>query len=109
VEDTTRSTFATQVIEASHARPVLVDVWGPRCGPCLAMMPWVDRLADECGETLTIVKLNSATDRELCFELRVMGLPTFVLYHEGKETWRLSGDQCTPPRLLEMLAAYRPA
>ena len=107
VEDITRSTFAAQVVEASHALPVLVDIWGPRCAPCLAMMPWVDGLADEFGESLRIVKLNSAADRELCFELRVMGLPTFVLYHQGKETWRLSGDQCTQSRILEMLAAYR--
>jgi thioredoxin 1 len=56
------------------------------------MMPFVEELAESQGDALRIVKLNSADDRQLCFDLKVMGLPTFLLYQNGEEMWRLSGD-----------------
>jgi thioredoxin 1 len=96
-----RDTFADDVVAASHIQPVLVDFWGPRCGPCLAMMPWVESLADEVQDTLTIVKVNSAENRRLCIDLRVLGLPTFLLYRDGQEVRRLTGNGCTPATIAE--------
>jgi thioredoxin len=101
-----RDTYQHDVLEASHDQPVLVDFWGPRCGPCIAMMPWVERLADELARTVSIVKLNSAENRRLCVELRVMGLPTFLLYRDGQEVRRLTSDACTP---VSIAAALRDA
>jgi thioredoxin 1 len=98
-----RDTYPDEVIQASHDKPVLVDFWGPRCGPCLAMMPWVETLASERAESLKIVKLNSAENRRLCVELRVLGLPTFLLYRDGVEVKRLSGDACTPAAIKQMI------
>jgi thioredoxin 1 len=96
-----RDTFADDVVAASHSQPVLVDFWGPRCGPCLAMMPWVESLAEEVADTLKIVKVNSAENRRLCVDLRVLGLPTFLLYRDGQEVRRLTGDGCTPRTIAE--------
>ena len=91
-----RDTYSDEVVEASRGQPVLVDFWGPRCGPCLAMMPWVEELAGHMADRVKIVKLNSAENRRLCVELRVLGLPTFLLYVNGVEVQRLTGDGCTP-------------
>jgi thioredoxin len=99
----TRSTFDSEVVSASHTQPVLVDIWGPRCGPCLAMLPFVEQLAEAQADALRVVKLNSADDRQLCFDLKVMGLPTFLLYEHGEETWRLSGDAANMATLREKL------
>lgn len=96
MHEVSRATYQDDVVAASYTQPVLVDFWGPRCGPCLAMMPWVERLADELASTVKIVKLNSADNRRLCVELRVMSLPTFLLYRDGEEVRRLTGDGCTP-------------
>jgi thioredoxin 1 len=103
MHEVSRATYQDDVVAASHIQPVLVDFWGPRCGPCLAMMPWVERLAVEVAPTVTIVKLNSAENRRLCVELRVMSLPTFLLYRDGEEVSRLTGDGCTPVAISAML------
>jgi thioredoxin 1 len=96
VDVVTQESFGADVVDASRAQPVLVDIWGPQCAPCLAMMPFVEQLAESQRDALRVVKLNSADARRLCFELRVMGLPTFLLYQDGQEVWRLSGDAATP-------------
>jgi thioredoxin 1 len=64
---------------------VLVDFWGPRCQPCLAMMPTIAELEEEAGGAVRVVKVNSAENREVCRELRVFGLPTYVLMRDGEE------------------------
>jgi len=86
--DATVETFAELTGEGS----VLVDFWGPRCQPCLAMMPTVAALEEESGGTVRVVKVNSAENREICRELRVFGLPTYVLMRDGVELERLTGD-----------------
>ena len=77
---------------------VLVDVWGPDCGPCLALMPEVERLAGERPE-LGVVKLEAPKARRLCMELRVMGLPAFVLFQDGDEVSRINGADITADKL----------
>ena len=71
---------------------VLVDFWGPRCQPCLAMMPTIAKLEEEAGGAVRVVKVNSTENREICRELRVFGLPTYVLMRDGEELERLSGE-----------------
>jgi thioredoxin 1 len=71
---------------------VLVDFWGPRCQPCLAMMPTIAKLEEEAGGTVRVVKVNSVENREICRELKVFGLPTYVLMRDGEELERLSGE-----------------
>jgi thioredoxin 1 len=82
-------TFEKEVIESEL--PVLIDFWGPQCAPCLALMPHVERLAEKYGSKLKISKIDSSKNRRLCLNLKVFGLPTFLLYKNGKEVDRLSG------------------
>jgi thioredoxin-like negative regulator of GroEL len=76
----------------------LVDVWGPGCRPCLALMPHVERLAAQ-RTGLRVVKLEAPKARRLCIELRVHGLPTFLLMRDGVELARLSAPAITPSEL----------
>ena len=71
---------------------VLVDFWGPRCQPCLAMMPTIAKLEEEAAGAVRVVKVNSAENRDICRDLRVFGLPTYVLMRDGEELQRLSGE-----------------
>jgi thioredoxin 1 len=71
--------------------PVLVDFWGPRCAPCLALMPFVEKLADQFKDQLKVVKVNSMENRKLCIQLKVMSLPTFLLFRGSRELSRKTG------------------
>jgi thioredoxin 1 len=86
--DATPETYKDLISEGS----VFVDFWGPRCQPCLAMMPTIAELEEEAGGAVRVVKVDTTQNREVCRELRVFGLPTYILMREGAELERLSGD-----------------
>jgi thioredoxin 1 len=86
--DATVETFS----ELTGKGSVLVDFWGPRCQPCLAMMPMIAKLEEESGGAVRVVKVNSAENRQVCRDLRVFGLPTYILMRDGEEFERLTGE-----------------
>jgi len=86
-------TFEKEVVQSEV--PVLVDFWGPRCGPCLALMPHVEGLEDKYGEKVKITKIDASKNRRLCLSLKVLGLPTYLFYKNGKEVDRLTGGDLT--------------
>jgi len=77
---------------AVSRQPVLVDFWGPRCGPCLALMPYVEKMASTYADVLKVVKVDASQNRRLCLNLRVMNLPTYLLFKDDKEVDRLTGE-----------------
>lgn len=86
--EATVETFGELVAEGN----VLVDFWGPRCGPCLALMPAVEALERSYGGRFKLVKVNATENRKICRDLRVAGLPTYVTYKDGAEVERIQGD-----------------
>jgi thioredoxin 1 len=100
IVEATRESFRELVAEGL----VMVDIWGPECKPCLALMPHVERLAAEHAELRT-VKLEAPKARRLCIELKVHGLPTFLLMRDGEELSRLSASQLSPRQLRDWLNA----
>jgi thioredoxin 1 len=86
--EATSETFHDLTSEGS----VLVDFWGPRCQPCLAMMPTIAELEEAAGGAVRVVKVNSTENRQICRDLRVFGLPTYILMRDGEELERLSGE-----------------
>ena len=86
--EATPETFPDLVADGN----VLVDVWGPRCQPCIAMMPAMEELEQAYAGRLRLVKVNAPDNRQVCRDLRVLGLPTYVLYRDGAEVERLTGD-----------------
>ena len=86
--EATPDTFAELVADGN----VLVDFWGPRCQPCLAMMPAVEALEERYSGKFRLVKVNAPDNRQVCRDLRVIGLPTYLLYRNGAELERLTGD-----------------
>ncbi|MBO8153394.1 thioredoxin domain-containing protein [Thermovirga sp.] len=81
--------------------PVVVDLWGPKCGPCLALMPQVEELAKEYEGKVKFCKLNVAENRRLVISLRVMGVPTFLFYKDGELKERITGGDVTPEAIRE--------
>jgi len=97
--EATRENFRELVAEGT----TLVDVWGPDCQPCLAMMPFIERMAEERSDELKVVKLEAPKARRLCIELRLMGLPAFVLFRDGEEVGRINGATLTEAKVQEWL------
>ncbi len=88
-----KDNFESEVVKSDV--PVIVDFWGPQCAPCLALMPEVEKLAEEYEGRIKIGKLNSAENRRFCMSLKIMGLPTFLFYKNGEMQSKLSGDEVT--------------
>jgi thioredoxin 1 len=78
--------------ELTREGSVFVDFWGPRCQPCIAMMPTIAKLEEEAGGAVRVVKVDSTQNREVCREVRVFGLPPYFLLRDGEEIERLSGE-----------------
>lgn len=76
---------------AKSSVPVLVDVWAPWCGPCKIMGPHFETAAKQAEPKLRFVKLNSDDNQALSARLGIRGIPTMILFREGKEIARVSG------------------
>ncbi len=90
MEEVTTENFEQEVIRSPQ--PVMIDFWGPQCGPCLALMPKVDALSEKYADKVKLTKVEAPKNRRLCLNLKVMSLPTFLFYKEGKEVERLTGN-----------------
>jgi thioredoxin 1 len=71
---------------------VFVDVWGPRCAPCLVLSPTYESLAEQHGHLGRFLKLEGPANRMACVDLGVMGMPSFLAFRNGVEIGRLTGD-----------------
>jgi thioredoxin-like negative regulator of GroEL len=85
VVEATKENFSDLIAEGT----VLLDVWGPSCQPCFALMPHVEKLA-EADDDLTVIKLEAPKARRLCMSMGLTTLPSFVMFHDGEEVARLA-------------------
>lgn len=97
--------FEAEVLQAAGA--VLVDFWGETCEPCKALMPEVNRLAEQYGSQLKICKLNTSQNRKLAISQKVLGVPSFIMYKNGERAKTISGgENCTPEAIEALIKEF---
>jgi thioredoxin 1 len=85
----TDASFADDVLASPV--PVLVDFWAPWCPPCRAIAPIMKELAAEYAGRVTIAKLNTDEQPRSMAQLGVQGIPTLIIFKDGREVGRLIG------------------
>lgn len=69
----------------------LVDFYADWCGPCRKMAPVLEQVAQEIQAEVKIAKLDIEAHSKVAHQFQITAVPTFVLFHEGKEVARFSG------------------
>jgi len=87
----TDANFEREVLGSD--RPVLVDFWAPWCGPCRAVGPTIEALAEEIGDTVKVGKLNIDDNPQSPAKFDVQSIPTVLLFRGGKVVESLVGVQ----------------
>ncbi len=87
----TEATFELEVLKSDKA--VLVDFWAEWCGPCHAVSPVLDRIVEERGEELKLVKVNIDEEQGLAQRYGVQSIPTVILFKGGEPAAAAIGAQ----------------
>lgn len=85
----TDDTFQESILNSPL--PALVDFWAPWCGPCRMIAPMVDELAQSYSGRVVIAKVNTDENVQVASHLGIMGIPTLVLFKNGREVDRIVG------------------
>ena len=84
IKDTTTAAFSRDVLEESRHQPVLVDFWAPWCGPCKQLTPVIERVVNEAGGRVKLVKLNIDDHPAIPGQLGIQSIPAVVAFVNGR-------------------------
>ena len=89
VKDVSDNNFEADVLNSE--RPVLVDFWAPWCAPCRMLAPTVEAVAQNFEGAASVVKLNVDDNPQVSQRYGIKGIPTLILFKNGKEEERVVG------------------
>ena len=89
VKDVTDNSFEREVLQAN--KPALVDFWAEWCGPCRMLAPTIDAIAAAHSGAISFLKLNVDDNPATAATYGIKGIPTLILFAEGKEVERIVG------------------
>lgn len=91
VFNVTDSTFESDVIKSTV--PTLVDFWAEWCGPCRALTPTLEQIADEFQGKVKVCKMNVDENSSVPSRFQVLSIPTLLLFKQGQVVEQLVGLQ----------------
>ncbi|OZG73185.1 thioredoxin [Hahella sp. CCB-MM4] len=89
IQHISESEFGDVVIKSD--KPVLVDFWAEWCGPCHAIAPLLDELAEDMAEDIKVVKVNVDENRDIAGAMGIRSIPTLIVFKDGKAVANQSG------------------
>ena len=87
----TTQTFEQEVLQSEQ--PVIVDLWAEWCGPCHAVAPILEKIADERKDELRVVKLNIDEEQDIATRYGIVSIPTIVMFKDGEPAAAAIGAQ----------------
>ena len=99
--EVTDETFESEVLQI--AEPTLVDFWAGWCGPCRAIAPTIEEIANEYEEKLRVAKLDVDNNPQTPQQYGVQGIPTLILFKDGAEATRIVGNRSKDALVDELL------
>lgn len=80
----------SELVENSEV-PVLVDFWATWCGPCVAMAPILEQIADTYEGKLKVIKIDVDKNQTLASNFGIQSIPTLLLFKKGEVVWHKIG------------------
>jgi thioredoxin 1 len=90
----TDGTFQSEVLD--HEKPILVDFWAEWCGPCRAVSPVLDKIAEEHTGRISVVKLNVDENPQTAAKYGISSVPSMLVFDQGEVVKRIFGARPKP-------------